>query len=114
MIGGFSQGGSMSLYTGYSQIKPLAGIMCLSGYLPNRELFKPSPESLNTPTFCYHGDSDNVVPKRLNDIAFETLKFKGVTNIDRKIYKGLEHDCSNEELLDIQKFIFKCLPPINV
>ncbi|RHY30101.1 hypothetical protein DYB32_004611 [Aphanomyces invadans] len=38
VLGGFSQGGAMSLYTGYQLDKALGGILVLSGYLPNQEV----------------------------------------------------------------------------
>lgn len=40
VLGGFSQGGAMSLLTGLTSERRLAGISVLSGWLPLREKFK--------------------------------------------------------------------------
>jgi phospholipase/carboxylesterase len=34
LLGGFSQGAAMALYTGLNYPQKLAGLVCLSGYLP--------------------------------------------------------------------------------
>ena len=39
VLGGFSQGGVMSLLTGFTSERKLAGIAVLSGYLPLRDKF---------------------------------------------------------------------------
>ena len=40
VLGGFSQGGAMSLLTGLTSERKLAGLAVLSGWLPLREKFK--------------------------------------------------------------------------
>jgi poly(3-hydroxybutyrate) depolymerase len=40
IIGGFSQGGAMSLLTGLSNERKLAGVAVLSGWLPLKDKFK--------------------------------------------------------------------------
>lgn len=40
VVGGFSQGGAMSLLTGLSSERALGGIACLSGWLPLRNKIK--------------------------------------------------------------------------
>ncbi|MEB3174919.1 MAG: alpha/beta hydrolase [Cyanobacteriota bacterium] len=55
VLGGFSQGGAMSLDLG--QDLPLAGVVCLSGYLHFRPQTRPS-----APLLQLHGRQDPVVP----------------------------------------------------
>lgn len=38
VLGGFSQGGAMSYFTGYQMIKALAGVLVLSGYIPKMQV----------------------------------------------------------------------------
>ena len=40
VLGGFSQGGAMSLLTGLTSERKLAGLAVLSGWVPLREKFK--------------------------------------------------------------------------
>eukprot|EP00966_Prymnesium_polylepis_P045534 1054550-Prymnesium_polylepis.1 len=62
VLGGFSQGGAMALYAGYTYPKPLAGVVIFSGWAP---LTKPDElgfigavkegANVNTPAFVAHG-----------------------------------------------------------
>ena len=39
ILGGFSQGGALALYSAFTYPKPLAGVMALSCWLPLRDEF---------------------------------------------------------------------------
>ncbi|MEO0407413.1 MAG: alpha/beta hydrolase [Cyanobacteria bacterium P01_A01_bin.135] len=67
VLGGFSQGGAMSLDLG-PQL-PIAGIMSLSGYL-HRAI---APADKAVPTLLVHGTQDTVVPLRAAWQAREQL-----------------------------------------
>ncbi|MDQ7003556.1 MAG: carboxylesterase [Ghiorsea sp.] len=60
---GFSQGGAMTLYTGLTVDKPLAGLVALSCYLPLHTTIagELNPETKTTPIFMAHGTEDPVV-----------------------------------------------------
>jgi predicted esterase len=60
-IAGFSQGGAVALFTGLQYSHPLAGVLCLSGYLAGEESFKLAPEAVNTPVGHFHGTDDPTV-----------------------------------------------------
>ena len=64
ILAGFSQGCAMTLQTGLRHAEPLAGLMCLSGYLPlaDKTAAERTPASLQTPIFMAHGTADPVVP----------------------------------------------------
>ena len=63
VLAGFSQGGAMALYAGLRHRQPLAGLICLSGYL----LLDEELESIvqgggaSPPIFQAHGTSDPIV-----------------------------------------------------
>ena len=63
ILAGFSQGCAMTLQTGLRHPETLAGLMCLSGYLPlaDKTAAERTPASLNTPIFMAHGTADPVV-----------------------------------------------------
>lgn len=64
ILAGFSQGCAMALHVGLRQSTPLAGLLCLSGYLPIAHKLPEErhPASLTTPIFLAHGTNDTVVP----------------------------------------------------
>src|SRR5450830_791352 len=64
VLAGFSQGCAMTLQTGLRHPETLAGMLCLSGYLPIAQTVaaERSEASLATPIFMGHGTADGVVP----------------------------------------------------
>ena len=63
VLAGFSQGGAMALFTGLTQPKTLAGLVCLSGYLPLADslLAQASEANRAVPIFQAHGTADSVI-----------------------------------------------------
>ena len=58
-VGGFSQGGCMSLHVGLSHSVPLAGLICYSGLrLPH---IQETQQSAATPVLIHHGMEDDVI-----------------------------------------------------
>lgn len=81
VIGGFSQGGAMSIFSGLTAKFKLAGIIGLSSYLLLSLKFAdlvPKP-ALNqeTPIFMAHGDEDQVVNYELGKKSYDLLKELG-------------------------------------
>lgn len=101
---GFSQGAMMSLYTGIRLNKKLAGIISLSGLLPDTVDNLKSSQITKQNILLLHGTDDNVVPfnyfldtKKLFDI----LNF----NIEAHSINNLQHSINNEEIDIIKLFI---------
>ena len=91
---GFSQGAMMSLYTGIRLNKKLAGIISLSGLLPDTVDNLKSSQITKQNILLLHGTDDNVVPfnyfldtKKLFDI----LNF----NIEAHSINDLQHSINN-------------------
>ena len=63
VLAGFSQGGAMSLFTGLRYPETLAGVMCLSGYLPLPDTLPAEASEMNLAisVFQAHGTGDPVV-----------------------------------------------------
>ncbi len=82
ILGGFSQGGAMTLYTGLQSSHKLAGLICLSGYLPYSGSDFASKIAAGgngtTPVFIGHGEADPVVNPKAGAKAAETLKAANV------------------------------------
>lgn len=105
IIGGFSQGASISIYSGLLYNKKLAGIICLSGYLLDSNLGKLiNKDSKNTELFIYHGKYDNIVKIEYGKYCYDYLIKNGCNG---KFYYGdfNGHTIDNYEMLMVQKFI---------
>ena len=75
-VGGFSQGGAVSLYTALRHGEALAGIIALSTYLPLADRLEEdiSTENREIPIFMGHGQMDPLVPLSLAEQGLETLR----------------------------------------
>lgn len=117
ILGGFSQGGALSLYTALTSQQKLAGVVALSCWLPLRNSFpQASANSANkdTPLLQCHGDADPLVPFIFGSQTSEKMKtLVNPANITFKSYRGLPHSACPEEMVDIKRFIEKQLPAIS-
>jgi len=114
IIGGFSQGAAVSLFTGFSLESPVGGILAFSGYLPGATTFleRSKQSCMKTPVLMCHGSADMVIRHNWGQISAETLKSFGVA-ADFKTYKGMPHSACPQEIVDATKFIQSVLPPIS-
>jgi predicted esterase len=94
VLGGFSQGGAMSLLSGVTAPQKLGGIFGLSCYLllqkKLQELVPADNPNKETPIFMGHGDIDPVVAYKFGLATAEALK-KGGWNVDFQTYKYGNH-----------------------
>ncbi|OUC47754.1 putative phospholipase/carboxylesterase [Trichinella nativa] len=76
ILGGFSQGGALALYSSLTFNKRLAGIMSLSCWLPLHRQFSPENVSINkiTPILQCHGEDDQLVSQAVGRATAEMLK----------------------------------------
>lgn len=105
ILGGFSQGGALALYSALTFPEQLAGVMALSCWLPLHKGFpaaKRTGDSL--PVLQCHGDSDPIVPYKVGQMSAVLLKglLKGAAF---NTYRGLSHSSSDEEQADMKKFV---------
>lgn len=115
ILGGFSQGGAMSLFAGLTAKVKLAAIVAMSGYLPLSLKFKEfigsSEANKGTPILMAHGTHDVVVPVALGLMSEALLKEEGY-NVTMKTYQGMGHSACPEELDAVEAFLQKNLPPL--
>ena len=104
VLGGFSQGGAMALLAGYTYSKPLAGVVCFSGWAAlASDLTKRVPAAANakTPAFVAHGTRDQVVHPDCGAKASELLKASGVpTSYNTYPMEHSSHPSEMEDLKD--------------
>jgi predicted esterase len=115
VLGGFSQGGAMSLLTGLTSNVKLGGIVGLSSWLPLDhklpDYLKEYDLNRETPILMCHGDSDPVVPTAFGKSSSEALKEQGF-KVTFTVYPGMAHSACVEELDEVQDFLSKCLPAL--
>jgi len=113
VLAGFSQGGALSLFAGLQMevaSEKLAGVVCLSGYLPCSKKFSITKGLENTPIFHGHGINDSLVTYEMAEKTKTVLLEKGAKNYELKGYAGLHHSLNEQEILDVLKFFEKILP----
>jgi phospholipase/carboxylesterase len=79
VLAGFSQGCAMTLQTGLRYPQKLAGLLCLSGYLPIHATVaeERSAQNQQTPIFMAHGRGDGVVTIDRAETSRDFLKALG-------------------------------------
>lgn len=113
MVGGFSQGGAVALYSAFTHSGPsFAGIIALSTWLPLYKTF-PGAVSANQATRILqcHGLDDGLVAPSFGKMTSELIKSFS-PNIRFKTYSGMGHSSCDQEIEDIGNFIAECLPPV--
>lgn len=101
ILAGFSQGCAMTLQTGLRYPKKLAGLLCLSGYLPLADSISAERSEANcsTPVFMAHGRADAVVHINRAETSRDYLKNLGYA-VQWKDYP-MQHSLCEEEIHDI-------------
>jgi phospholipase/carboxylesterase len=109
VLAGFSQGCAMTLQTGLRHPEKLAGMLCLSGYLPlaDKVVHERTEESLDTPIFMAHGRQDNVVPIARAEQSRDLLVSMGY-QVEWHEYM-MAHTLCLQEVQDISAWLKKVL-----
>lgn len=106
---GFSQGGVMSLEAGLNYKGKVAGIVSMSGYMPDPWSTLTKAEApLDLPILLVHGTIDNVVPVDGSRHALESLKQTGYSSVDLKEFP-MGHTITPESLGVVREFLKKTL-----
>nr|XP_014332546.1 PREDICTED: acyl-protein thioesterase 1 isoform X2 [Bos mutus] len=116
ILGGFSQGGALSLYTALTTQQKLAGVTALSCWLPLRASFPQVSDACvqDISILQCHGDLDPLVPLMFGSLTAEKLKtLVNPANVTFRTYAGMMHSSCQQEMMDIKQFIDKLLPPVD-
>jgi phospholipase/carboxylesterase len=109
ILAGFSQGCAMTLQTGLRQKTRLAGLLCLSGYVPiaPKAAAEHTPESLATPIFLVHGRMDPVIAIARATASRDLLVDWGY-QVEWHEY-AMQHSLCQEEVNDISAWLKRVL-----
>ena len=101
VLAGFSQGCAMTLQTGLRHPEKLAGLLCLSGYVPLHTTIAAERNAANqqTPIFLAHGRGDQVIPVIRAEQSRDLLKSLGY-DVEWHEYM-MPHSVCHEEVDDI-------------
>ena len=101
VLAGFSQGCAMTLQTGLRHPEKLAGLLCLSGYVPLHTTIAAERNAANqqTPIFLAHGRGDQVIPVIRAEQSRDLLKSLGY-DVEWHEYM-MPHSVCQEEVDDI-------------
>lgn len=109
VLAGFSQGCAMTLQTGLRLPERLAGMLCLSGYLPLAAAVEKERHQANqnTPIFMAHGSMDPVVPLTRAEASRQQLETMGY-QVQWNVYP-MPHAVCPEEISAIGQFLKQVL-----
>jgi phospholipase/carboxylesterase len=109
VLAGFSQGCAMTLQTGLRHPERLAGLLCLSGYVPLNATVDAErhPANQATPIFLAHGRGDQVIPILRAEQSRDLLRSLGF-NVEWHEYM-MPHSVCQEEVEDISAWFRRVL-----
>ena len=109
ILAGFSQGCAMAIQTGLRHPEQLAGLLCLSGYVPlsAKLATERTDASKSTPIFMAHGRYDNVVPFNRAEASRDLLVSLGY-QLEWHEY-AMQHTLCLEEVQHISAWLKKVL-----
>jgi len=103
VVGGFSQGGAVSLRAALTSPHQLGGCAALSCYLPGDPATYGEPPH-QAPVFQAHGDQDGVVTYHRGQLT-ASLVSKLMKDHQFVTYPGMMHEATLEELEDIKTWL---------
>src|SRR5512133_1929354 len=109
VLAGFSQGCAMTIQTGLRHPEKLAGLLCLSGYVPLHTTIAAERHAANqnTPIFLAHGRGDQVIPITRAEQSRDLLRALGY-DVEWHEYT-MPHSVCQEEVEDIGGWLRRVL-----
>ncbi len=102
LVAGFSQGGVIALQTGLQMPQPLAGIIALSTYFPERSTVSYR-QPVSCPIFMAHGLMDPICPYPVAKAALAQLRAQGFSPSWHEY--PMQHQVCMEEINALSQFI---------
>ena len=109
VLAGFSQGCAMTLMTGLRHPERLAGLLCMSGYLPlaARLAAERHPINADVPIFMAHGSADPVIPIARAQASRDALLAMGYP-LEWHEY-AMQHSVHPQEISDMNAWLLRVL-----
>lgn len=109
VLAGFSQGCAMTLQAGLRHPRKLAGLLCLSGYVPIHATVEAERHTANhdTPIFMAHGNGDQIIPIQRAEQSRDLLRNLG-HEVEWHAYP-MPHSVCEEEIVHIGAWLQRVL-----
>lgn len=115
VLGGFSQGAALAAWAAATCKHRLAAVVLWSGYAPRAEqleaALKDGVNGTGTPFVLVHGDKDGKVLPACGEQLAIALAGAGVDVRSKKLYAGLGHGCTPEQLQALKDLVAERLAP---
>ena len=107
VLGGFSQGGAVTVHTLLQGRYALGGCVVLSSYLASAVAAQQcNVDNLQVPVFWGHGIADSVVRFKYGEASVSRLQqVYNMRNISFRKYAGMDHSSCDEEVDDLLMFL---------
>lgn len=106
-IGGFSQGGALSLISGLNNNYKLGGIIIMSGWIFKNNNIRKNYNLKDIPIIIGHGDNDKTVLFENAENIKKVLNDNNYSNITLIRYSNMGHNSSSKEIYDIINWLKK-------
>jgi len=114
VLGGFSQGAALSLWTALQwaeSSESLAAVVCLSGYLPAAKKISLTEQGKATPVFQAHGSRDPLIKMSVaNKTKLMIQELAHAAKYEYKVYQQMAHSACQEEMDDLMSFLNTVVP----
>ena len=113
VMGGFSQGGMMTYRFGLPRPEKFAGLVILSGRVPNPEgLLTRLPEHRDHPLFIAHGTQDTMIGVEGARTSREFLEANGYSPEYHEYH--MAHEINNEVMANLGSWLRNVMPPLRL
>ncbi len=111
-IGGFSQGGAMAVFVGFTFDRPLSGVFAASAYVVMSDAFPAAINAANadTPLMAVHGEDDDVVPLAYAQQTFDDLAERCGVDVMFLTFERMGHEFPPEIETEFAQFMAPRVP----
>ena len=111
VMGGFSQGGMMTYRFGLPRPEKFAGLVILSGSVPNPDgLSDRLPEFRDQPVFVAHGTQDTMIGV---GYARDSREFLASSGYEPEYHEyDMGHEINNDVMADLGSWLRNVMPPL--
>jgi phospholipase/carboxylesterase len=109
VLGGFSQGATMTLRAGLRSPERFAGLAVLSGNLPDADALDGLPDNPGQAVFIAHGGEDTMISVKEGRRSRDFLKERGYAPEYHEYPMG--HEIGPDEIADLTRWLHSALPP---
>lgn len=108
LLGGFSQGGALSLLVGLRSRHRLGGVICAAGWFVHDGRIAAAEErgaGTELPLLWLHGTADRPIPLALQASGVAALEASGMGCVQAEAVEGMGHDLRDEDFVHLRSWL---------